>query len=220
MQMDDVVIFGTGGFASLVWYCLTHDSPFRVRAFTVDADFLREPEFMGLPVVAFEELERFYPPPAAKLIIPLGYHSINAIRRARYESAKCRGYGFANYVSSRASVWPDLRIGENSLIFEHAVVQPFVSIGSNSIICCCACIAHHCKLEAHVFVAGGAALSGNICVGEQAFIGTGAVLRDGLSVAARSFIGAGAVVAADTASDAVYVGNPARSIGQAAKDAL
>lgn len=220
MSNRDVVIFGAGGFAGLTWYCLTHDSQLRVCAFTVDAGYLDATRYMGLPVVAFENLECAYPPATVRLIIPMGYRGINALRRDRYESAKRRGYGFVSYVSSRASVWPDLSIGENSLVFEHALIQPFASVGDNAIVCCGAIVSHHCRIGNHSFVSGGATLAGSVQVEEQAFIGTGAVLRDGVRVAPRSFIGAGAIVVADTESDEVYVGNPARSTGALAADAL
>lgn len=210
IDTNDVVLFGMDSFASLAWFCLTHDSRYRVVAFTVDAAFLRAALHHGLPVVPFEELAAHYPPGQVRLLTPLGYHAINGVRRARYEQAKAWGYGFVSYVSSRASTWPDLQVGENCLIYEHAIIQPFARIGNNVIIRSGAHVSHHCQIADHAFVAAGATFGGNVTVGEQAFVGLGAVLRDGLDIAPRSFIGAGAVVLRDTEADGVYVGNPAR----------
>jgi sugar O-acyltransferase (sialic acid O-acetyltransferase NeuD family) len=211
-----VVIFGTLRSASLARYCLTHDSPLRVVAFTVDAAYARGCEHEGLPLVAFEELESRYRPQDCRLLIPMGYQGINGVRRSRYEAAKARGYSFASYVSSRASVWPDLDVGDNVLIYEHAVVQPFCRIGSNCIIRSGANVSHHCEIADHAFVAGESAMGGGVVIGEQAFIGLAAVIRDGIRIAPRSFIGAGAVVIADTESDGAYVGNPARRLDRTA----
>jgi sugar O-acyltransferase (sialic acid O-acetyltransferase NeuD family) len=216
MTETKIVVFGADTFASLAWYCLSHDSPYRVVAFTVDRAFIRGASHEGLPVVAFEDLAAYFPPDEVRLLLPLGYHAINGLRRARYEEAKRRGYRFVSYVSSRASVWPDLRIGENCLIYEHAVIQPFARIGNNVIIRSAAHISHHCQVADHAFVAAGVTFGGNVTVGEQAFVGVGAVLRDGLTVAERTFIGAGAVVIADTEADGVYVGNPAKKTGRTA----
>lgn len=216
MSATRVVIFGSGKFSSLAWYCLTHDSAHQVVAFAVDRAFMSSTLHEGLPVVAFEDLSTAYPPADVLLLIPIGYYEINGLRRARYEAAKAQGYRFANYVSSRASVWPDLRLGDNCLIYDHAIVQPFVSIGNNVIVRSGAMIAHHCKLSDHVFVAAGANFGGSVSVGEQAFIGLGGVLKHGLTIAARSFVGAGAVVMTDTEPDGVYIGNPARRISHAA----
>lgn len=231
-----IIIFGTLRSASLARYCLEHDSPRRVAAFTVDEAYLqgdvqgdvqsdgqggaqggtRRDRHEGLPLVAFEALESHYRPEDCQLLIPMGYQGINGVRRARYESARARGYSFASYISSRASIWPDLQVGDNVLIYEHAIAQPFCRIGSNCIIRSSAHVSHHCEVADHAFVAAQVAMGGGVHVGEQAFVGVGAVLRDGLRIAPRSFIGAGAVVLADTEADAAYLGNPARKLLQTA----
>lgn len=214
-----VVIFGNLRSASLAWYCLVHDSPWQVAGFTVDAAYRSTEQFEGLPLVPFETLEAFYPTSDYRLLIPMGYQQINGVRRARFEAAKGRGYSFVSYVSSRASVWPDLQIGENVLIYEHAIIQPFARIGSNCIIRSGAHISHHCQVADHAFVAAEVAMGGEGYVGEQAFVGVGAVLRDRIVVAERSFIGAGAVLVKDTQADGVYVGNPARKVDKTALQA-
>lgn len=218
MAAESVVIFGNGTFASLAWYCLTHDSPWQVKAFTVDRAYIQNPTHEGLPVMPFEDLPSLYPPSEVRLLIPLGYTQINGLRRDRYLQAKALGYGFVSYISSRAAIWPDLQIGENCLIYEQAIIQPFARIGDNVIIRSGAHISHHCVIGSHSFVAAGACFGGNVSAAEQVFVGLGAVLRDGLHLAERSFIGAGAVVIANTDADGVYVGNPARKIAKSAQE--
>lgn len=217
MKKPIAVVFGNDTFASLAAYCLSNDSPYRLAAFTVDRAYVGAGCYEGLPVVPFEELANHFPPGEVRLLIALGYHAINGLRRDRYLTAKALGYEFISYVSSRASTWPDLRVGENCLIYEHAIIQPYASIGNNVIIRSAAHISHHCRVADHAFVAAGVTLGGNVSIGEQAFVGVGAVLRDSLTITERTFIGAGAVVVQDTEADAVYVGNPAR---KAAKSAL
>lgn len=211
-----LVIFGNGNFASLAWYCVTHDSPWQVAAFTVDRPFVGAGRHQDLPVVAFDELQSLYPPGEVNLLIPLNYQRINGLRMDRYRQAKAAGYGFVSYVSSRASVWPDLQIGENCLIYEHAIIQPFARIGDNVIIRSGVHISHHCEVGSHSFIGAEAAFGGNVTLGERVFVGVGAVLRDGLQLAERSFIGAGAVLLSNTEPNAVYVGNPARKSGRTA----
>ena len=219
-RTDDrpVVVFGNLLSASLAAYCLTHDSRWRVAAFTVDQAYLTNPVFEGLPLVPFETLEAQHPPSDYRLLIPMGYQRINGVRRARYENAKRRGYAFVSYVSSRASVWPDLQVGDNVLIYEHAIIQPYARIGHNCIIRSGAHISHHGQVADHAFVAVEVAMGGEGRIGEQAFVGVGAVLRDRIQVAERSFIGAGAVVLRDTDADGVYLGNPARKVAKTALD--
>ncbi|MES2130683.1 MAG: acetyltransferase [Pseudomonadota bacterium] len=219
MKTGSVVIFGCGNFASLVWYCLTHDSDLRVEAFTVDRAFVNGATHEGLPVLPFDELEALYPPSQIDLLIPLGYKNINGVRRERFEQARARGYRFANYISSRASVWADLKVGENCIIGEHAIIQPYVTLGDNVIIRGGAHVSHHSTVASHGYVATQATLGAGVRMDEQAFVGVGAVLRDGLQIGARSFVGAGAVLLEDAAADSVYLGNPARLDSKTAREA-
>ena len=211
-----VIIFGNQMSASLAWYCLTHDSALQVAGFAVDAARVGSTHYEGLPLVPFEALEQFYPPTDYRLMIPMGFAQVNGIRKARYLQAKARGYTLASYVSSRASVWPDLVVGDNVLIYEHAIIQPFARVGSNCIIRSGAHVSHHCQVADHVFVSAEVAMASACHIGEQAILGVGCVLRDGLRVAERSFVGAGAVAVADTEADGVYVGNPARKLNKSA----
>ncbi|MES2299859.1 MAG: acetyltransferase [Pseudomonadota bacterium] len=210
MKTGSVVIFGTGNFASLAWYCLTHDSNWRVEAFAVDRAFIRRSKHLGVPVVPFDTLERDFPPSQIDLFIPLGYQLINGLRRERFQQARARGYRFASYVSSHAKVWPDLQLGENCLINEHAKIDEGVILGDNVIVRNGVHIARDCQLGDHAFVASQAMLGAGVRLGTQAFVGVGAVVRDGLVLAERSYVGTGAVLLAPTVADTVYMGDPAR----------
>lgn len=214
MKNRSVVVFGAGTFASLAWFCLTNDSHWLVKAFTVDKEYLTKDKHEGLPLVPFENLPRIYPPRTTKLIIPVGYARINGLRMERYEQAIALGYDLISYISTKASVWKNQCCGENCLVYEHAIIQPFSRIGNNVIIRSGAHISHHCVIGNHSFISAEATFGGNVSVGERCFIGLGAVVRDGLKIAERSFIAAGAVVIHDTEPDGVYVGNPARKIAK------
>lgn len=218
MGKIDVVLFGADRFASLAWYCVSHDSPYKPVAFTVDGAYQRTNVHEGLPVLPFETLRDVFPPEAVSILLPLGYRSINGLRRDRFEQALACGYEIVSYVSSRASTWADLQVGRNVLVYENAVIQPFSTVGDNVIIRSASHISHHCTVDDHAFIAAGVTLGGSVHIGEQAFVGVGAVVRDNTRIAPRCFIGAGAVVVADTEPDGVYVGNPARRIQKSSID--
>jgi sugar O-acyltransferase (sialic acid O-acetyltransferase NeuD family) len=212
MRAKSVIIFGASTFASLAWFCLSHDSQWEVAAFTVDQKYFASSTHEGLPVVPFEDLQNIYPPDSVKLLIPIGYTRINGLRMERFNQATDLGYDLVSYISSRASIWPNQYFGRNCLIYENAIIQPFSRIEDNVIIRSGTHISHHCLIGSHSFVAAGATLGGNVTVAERCFIGLGAVIRDGLHLAERTFIGAGAVVISDTEPDGVYIGNPARKL--------
>ena len=211
-KQKPLVLFGGSTFASLAAHCLTHDTQRKVAAFTVDASYMRTDTCDGLPVVAFQTLANDFPPDTHDILLPLGYTRMNEFRQARCEQAKAMGYTLACYVSSRASIWPDLPVGGNVIIYEQAILQSFVTLGDNVIVRSGANIGHHSQVGSHSFIASGVVTGGNVTIGEHSFIGLGAVLRDNISVGRRCFIGAGAVVIADTEPDGIYVGNPARRL--------
>lgn len=204
--------------ASLARFVLEHDSPYRIEAFTADAPYCAQGSYEGLPLVPFEKLEKFYKPDEVRLLIPCGYWRVNAFRRTLFESAKQRGYGFVSYLSSRASTWPNVQIGANVLVYEHAILQPFSSIGDNSIVRSGAHVSHHCEIGPHAFIAAEVAMGGKVRVGEQAVLGVGSVIVDSIEIAPRTFVGAGAVVTRPTEAEGVYVGNPARKLDKSALD--
>ena len=83
-----IVIFGNRVFASLAWYCITHDSEDEVAAFTVDAPFLAAPTHHDLPVVDFAGVESRFPPDEYSMLVHGGGLEINTLRTQRFEAPR------------------------------------------------------------------------------------------------------------------------------------
>jgi sugar O-acyltransferase (sialic acid O-acetyltransferase NeuD family) len=213
-----VVIFGTKMLASVAWYGLSHDSPHEVVGFTVDSGYLDDATLHGLPVVAFEEVEKHFPPESIAMFAPLGVRNLNGLRAEKYRAGKAKGYRFISYVSSKAVTWPDLTIGENCLLAEASTVQPFAKLGNGVIVRGNVNVGHHAQIADNCFIAGSASIGGAVKIGERCFLGINSTIRDRLTVAPRCIIGAGAVVVADTGENGIYVGVPARRRQGAAED--
>lgn len=200
-----LVIFGVGELAHLACYYFTHDSPRRVAAFTVDRIHFRENQCMGLPVLAFDEVDTRYAPEEYDMFVALGYTRLNQARAEKCLEAKSRGYRLATYVSSRSVTWPDLTVGENCFIMEGNVIQPFVRIGNNVIIWCGSLVSHHAEIGDNCFIAAHAVISGHVKIGAHSFIGVNATLRDKITLAERTLLGAGALVTASTDENTAYL---------------
>ena len=216
----DIVLFGDGNFASLAWYCLTHDSPYNVVGFTLDEEYLQETVRHGVPVVPFEALEQHFDPGQVKLLICIGYRGLNGLRKARYLEAKQRGYEFISYVSSRAHTWSNVPIGENCMIFEQSIIQPYARIGNNVILRTGVDISHHVLINDHCFIAAQSAIAGASEIGERVFLGLGARVTDNLSIAEGGLIAAGAVVTQNTQAYSIYRGSPAKHFQGSPEDFL
>jgi len=202
-----LVIFGSGDIAQLAHYYFSTDSNYEVVAFTVDANYIKESEFCGLPVVAFEDVTEKYPTDSYDFFIALSYSKLNAVRKEKFLAAKEKGYKLASFISSRATVLNEGRIGENCFIFEDNTIQPFVIIGNNVILWSGNHIGHHSVIHDHTFIASHAVISGGVEIGEQCFVGVNATLRDHIKIGDRCVIGAGALLLADAAPEGVYIGN-------------
>ena len=200
-----LVIFGTGDIAQIAHSYFSADSDYEVVAFTVDADYLSEPEFCGLPVAPFESVTEVYPPSNNAMFVALSYTKLNALRRQKYEAAKASGYRIASYISSRASILNGDRIGENCFIFEDNTIQPFSSIGDNVTLWSGNHIGHHSTIGSHTFIASHVVVSGGVVIGEQCFIGVNVTLRDHIKIGDRCVIGAGALILADAEPEGVYM---------------
>lgn len=205
----NVAIFGSSDLASLAWYVLTHDSPHSVVGFTVDAAYRVENSKHGLPVVAFEELEKFFSPHETGLIAPLGLQVTKGLLAMKLQAARARGYGVISYISSRATTWPDLVVGEGSMIFDGVAVEPFVRMGDGTIVRGGCHVSHHVTIEGNCYLAPRVTLAGNVTIEERCFLGLGSLVHSNVHVARGCFIAAGARVTKDTEEDGIYEGAPA-----------
>jgi sugar O-acyltransferase (sialic acid O-acetyltransferase NeuD family) len=201
--MSRVVIFGNSQNAEIAHFHLVNDSEHQVVGFTVDAQFVGTGMFHGLPVVPFEELEKYFPPSDVKLFIPISYKKVNKIRAGKYFEAKERGYSFISYISSKA-VYYNTPVGENCFILENNVIQPYSYIGNNCILWSGSHIGHHATIEDHCFISSQVVIAGVVTVGAYTFVGVNATLRDNIKIGKENVVGACSIVLQDTADFAVY----------------
>jgi FlaA1/EpsC-like NDP-sugar epimerase len=114
--MARLVIFGAGDIGRLAHYYFTRDSKHQVAAFTVDQKYLKGESFLGLPMVAFEEVAKLYSPKEYKMFVAFSYARMNRTRAEKYHKAKELGYELVSYVSSRCSFLTDHPVGDNCFI--------------------------------------------------------------------------------------------------------
>ncbi len=201
-----LIIFGTGDIAQLAHFYFSTSTGYEVVAFTIDADYLTEPTFCSLPVIAFEKISVQFPPDRYELFIALSYSKLNSIRKEKYLLAKAMGYRLASFISPNATILNNGCIGENCFIFEDNTIQPFVTIGNNVTLWSGNHIGHHSTIKDHCFIASHVVVSGGVEIGEQCFIGVNATLRDHIKIGEKCVIGAGALLLADAAAEGVYIG--------------
>ena len=206
--MADLVVFGAGDIAELAQFYFTHDSPDRVIAFTVDAAYLKEPNFCGLPVVPFEELAVRFPPDRHAGFVALSYARMNAVRAEKCAAMRALGYPLVSYVSSRATVFADFQAGDNCFILEDNTIQPRARIGNNVTLWSGNHIGHHATIEDDVFVSSHVVVSGGVTIGAGSFLGVNSTVRDHVRIGRRCLLGAGAIVLGDAPDESVFAAAP------------
>lgn len=204
-----LVIFGSGDIAELAYFYFRTDSEFEVVAFTVDAEFIKNSEFCGLPVVPFENVTSLYPPSEYCFFVALSYSKLNSIRKEKYILAKEMGYELVSYISTHATILNNREIGENCFILEDNTVQPFVKIGNNVTLWSGNHIGHHSLIRDHTFIASHVVVSGGVEIGEQCFLGVNATLRDHIKIGDKCVVGAGVLLLSDGESEGLYIGKAA-----------
>lgn len=204
--MTRLVVIGAGDAAELAEYYFRNDTGYEIAAFAVDRSYMSGATFCGRPLVPLEELRALFPPQDHHCFVAIGYSHLNATRKSRYFDAKSMGYSMASYVSPRAAVLNDGRIGENCFILESNTIQPFVRIGNNVTLWSGNHIGHHSSIGDHCFIASEVVVSGRVEIGDECFIGVNATLRDNIKIGERCVIGAGSLILADAEPGGVYMG--------------
>ena len=206
-MQKQLIIFGTGDVAELANFYFSKYTDYKVIAFCLDEEFIKETMKFGIPIISVIEACKLYPPKYTDFFIALGYSKVNEVRKEKYEYLKKRGYKLASFISPDANLLHDNKIGENVFLLEGNTIQPFVIIGNNVTLWSGNHIGHHSQISDHCFISSQVVISGRVEVGEQCFIGVNSSIRDHLLIGSKSVIGAGSLILSDVKPNSVYRGN-------------
>lgn len=204
----EIVIFGTGEIAELAYFYMKNDDKcdFEVVAFCSDSEYIMGFQFLGLPLVSFEDVVVKYPPSEYAMHVALSYNKLNLIRKNKYNEAKNKGYELVSYVCSKSIMWPDLKVGDNCLILENQTIQPKVEIGNNVMIWSGNHLGHGCKIKDHTYLSSHICISGYTEIGERCFVGVNSAFKDYIKIGSEVFVAMGANVTTNVASKSVVLG--------------
>ncbi len=200
-----LVIFGLDATAKMAHFYFSRDSDYEVVAFTADREYVRGSEYLGLPVVPFEDVASKLPPGSFDLFVAVGYARMNKVRERKYHEARELGYRLASYISPRCSFLTEEPVGDNLFILEDNTIQPFVTLGSNLVMWSGNHVGHETRIGDHCFFSSHVVVSGFVRVANNCFFGVNATIRDGIAIAPETLVGAGAVILRDTEPRGVYL---------------
>lgn len=210
-----LVIVGDGEFAEIAYEYFTYDSDYQVVAFAVEKEFRKRDELFNLPIIDFENITKEYPIDDYFVFVAITYTKLNRVRTRLYKACKFLGYQCASYISSRAFVWHNVSIGENSFIFENNTLQYHVSIGNNVVLWSGNHIGHRTVIQDNCWITSHDVISGYCKIGKSVFLGVNVSVGDNVQIEDDIILGAGAVTVKNlTEKGMVYIGSPAKMTGK------
>lgn len=204
MQKKKLIIYGVGKLAEYAGYVFQEDSNYNIVAYCIEENYLRaNPQLPD--VESFENLQGDLLKNDTFLFVAVGN---NIIRERIFSIAKQKGYKLATYISSKASTWSNLKIGENCFIGEGSIIQPFVEIKNNSFLFG-ARLGHHCIIGENVLLSGPT-IGGDVRVGDFTFIGLNSVIQQNIKIGKKNIIGMGVAITKTTSEHSVFSAPKAR----------
>ena len=210
--MAKVIIFGVLDTAELAHYYLKHDSEHEVVAFTINKQYIQEESFHGLPVIAFEDVEKIFSPLEYSFFAPMTGRNMNRNRESVYNAVKEKGYQFISYISSRATIFDKSVVGDNCFILEDNTIQPLTTIGNNVVMWSGNHIGHHSIIKDHVFFTSHVVMSGHCEIESYCFFGVNSTIRDYTHIAQGTLVGMASAITKETEEWGIYIGNPAKKV--------
>lgn len=201
-----LVLFGYTEFAQIAYEYFTVDTEYEVVGFCADRSKLDRNELLGLPVVAFEEIEKRFDPRTHEFFAASVYTHLNRLRTRVKNEAKQKGYRLASYVSPHAFVWRNVELGEHVFIFEDNTVQPFTKIGDNTVLWSGNHIGHHSVIEENCFLSSHVVISGGCRVGANTFMGVNSTVNNAITIGPDCLIASGALIYRDVPSNSIVKG--------------
>jgi sugar O-acyltransferase (sialic acid O-acetyltransferase NeuD family) len=207
-----VIIFGVGKIADVIQFYMREESNMNVVAFTVDAKYIQETEFNGLPVVPFEDIEKTYSPADYDFFVAIGYHDLNAVRGAKVAEVEAKGYNVISYIHPDSSAPKDLVHGKNCFVMNNVCIHPRVVLGDNVFVWSGAMIGHHSVIGNDCWLTSTCNVSGNVTIGNNAFLAVNATVGHSVTIGNNCFLGANTLTIKNLEDDKAVITESSKPI--------
>jgi sugar O-acyltransferase (sialic acid O-acetyltransferase NeuD family) len=203
--MKDLIIFGNGKIADVVYYYAKNECNYNIVSFTVDQEFIDEKVFHGLPVIPFNKIKEHYSPDKFSMFIAIGYQDLNRLRESKYLAAKKLGYEIVSIISPESKLPSTVEYGENCFIMPPSIIHPEVKIGNNTFVWSGAMIGHHSAIGNNCWVTSCANISGVVKTGNNCFFAVNSTVGHGVNIGNECFLGANTLVTKNVADKKVVI---------------
>jgi sugar O-acyltransferase (sialic acid O-acetyltransferase NeuD family) len=148
----------------------------------------------------------------AHLLIGIGYNHMG-VRKGLFERFS-KLIDFPNIIHPSVYLDPSVKMGQGNIILPGCVFDKGSDLGNNLFFNPSCVVSHDNKIEDHTFFAPAVKTSGFVNIGSCCFIGTNSTLVNNISIGDNIKIGAASLVTKDLKEPGIYLGSPARRIGE------
>jgi sugar O-acyltransferase (sialic acid O-acetyltransferase NeuD family) len=209
---QSVVVIGGGGHATVVMAVLVRLPEFHTLGY-VDPRDCGEP--FGIQRLGGDEvLPDLSAGGQTAAVLGVGKVRAGLHRVSLLDRLGEMGFALPVVVAPSAQIGSGSCLGPGTVVMDGVVIQPGCVVGRAGILNTGAVVDHDCVLGDDVHIGPSATLSGNVRVGDGCMIGVGAAVIQGVRISSGCTIGAGAAVVRDCTEPGVFVGVPARRIGE------
>jgi sugar O-acyltransferase (sialic acid O-acetyltransferase NeuD family) len=208
----EIVIFGTGKIAEVIYYYAVNECGYKVAAFTTDSKYISENSFQGIPVIAFEEIETTFAPDCFDMFIAVGYHDMNQLRERKCYEAMQKGFTLISIISPLTHVPSNVKLGYNCFVMPPAIIHPCVELGNNVFVWSGAMVGHHSKIGNNVWLTSCANIGGNVQTGDNSFFAVNATVGHSVKIGKDCFLGANTLVTKELLDGQVVISESSKPI--------
>ena len=216
----NLVIFGIGKIAEVVYYYAKEECGYNVVAFSVDESFKDKTSFKDLPVISFYDIELNYPPDQYDMFVAVGYQDLNRLREMKCKEAINKGYQLVSVISPLAHLPSNVVTGWNCFIMPPAIVHPCVEIKNNVFIWSGAMVAHHSVIEDNCWLTSCCNISGNVQMGANTFLAVNASVGHSVIIGKNCFLGANTLVTKNLEEEKVVIAESSKPLRLTSKQFL
>ncbi len=206
MKKTDIVIFGSGGHAKVVFDIVQKQQKFNTIGFVGADTSLSE----------FQGLRHFHQDQFLDLKCNFGIVAIgdNSVREDVVKSVLSTHplFNFIVAVHPSVQIGQDVCFGAGSVVMAGVNINSGTQIGKHCIINTGSNVDHDCSLQDFSSLAPGCALGGAVKIGYASAVSIGAQIIHGINIGDQTVIGAGSTVLQDIENSVIAYGTPCKTI--------
>ncbi|QIZ66039.1 acetyltransferase [Geobacillus subterraneus] len=211
--MEDLVIYGAGGFGREVAYLIEkineQRATWNIKGFIEDNEANIGKMVNGYPILGTGEWLLSY---NQKINVVIAVGSTLGKKIIYNKLKNCKNIEFPNIIHPGVSISSTNKLGVGNIICEGVIMTCNINISNFVSLHVNCTLGHDVRVDDFSTILPNSSISGNVHLNEGVYFGTNATIIQNIKVGEYSIIGAGAVVIRDIPAYCTAVGIPAKPI--------